>query len=423
MDTQGTIWLPNTQMATTPPPLEVVATRRQTLTLADGRQIIDALASWWTACHGYNEPSIINAIKNQADALPHVMLGGIVHPQAQRLAARLTAILPGDLNHLFYSESGSVAIEIALKMALQFWMNQNQPQRNRFIYFQDGYHGDTLYTMSVCDPIVGMHRLFAQSLMPQYFHALPQTQAQLATFEKWLQAHAHETAGLIIEPLVQGAGGMKIHSPEILHALYQCAKKYDILFIADEIFTGFGRSGSFFACEEAQITPDILCLSKAITGGTLPLAVTVAKTFIYDAFLSEDPEKALMHGSTFMGNPLACAAANASLDLFESKAWQTQVPVIEALLTAELSALNTLSGVKAVRVKGAIGAIELVRPLGQDLNWFKAASVKEGIWCRPLPSGDVIYTTPAFTIEKEELMTICQVFKKLITHWSKQYFA
>jgi adenosylmethionine-8-amino-7-oxononanoate aminotransferase len=268
-----------------------------------------------------------------------------------------------------------------------------------------------------------MYEKFAHVIPSQFCVEVPQTAQALVDFEKWLAQHANQIAGVIIEPLVQGAGGMHLHSPDVLQAIYRLSKRHDLLFIADEIFTGFGRTASLFAVQQAEIVPDIICLSKALTGGTLPLAVTVANNLVYEGFLSDDPEKAFLHSSTYMGNPLACAAANASLDIFDQNTWQEKVTNIEQILQSKLAPLRTNPGVKDVRILGAIGAIELNMPLGKDLNWFKARTIEEGIWLRPLPSSGVIYTTPAFTIEKDELLKITQVVSTLITEWSKQYFA
>lgn len=420
MTQNATVWLPYAQMQTTLPPLEVVRSQGSTLTLSDGRELIDGVASWWTACHGYNHPHIVSAIQEQASILPHVMLGGLIHPQAQRLGNRLTKLLPGDLNAIFYSESGSVAVEIAMKMALQYWKHRQENQRHKFISFEHAYHGDTFFTMSVCDPCEGMHKLFHDVLPAQYFHKLPSTDSLLTEFESWLSKNASSVAALIIEPLVQGAGGMKMHSPQTLHAICTLCQHYGVLVIADEIFTGFGRTGSLFAIEQADCVPDIICLSKALTGGTLPLAATIAREHVYNAFLDEDPEKALMHGTTFMGNAIACAAANASLDLFESESRLNQVADLEGILNHELLPLNDIKGVKAVRVKGAIGAVQLAHPIGEQINWFKQQFIQDGVWCRPL--GDIIYTTPAFTIDKESLLKITASIAKQIKQWSQSFY-
>jgi adenosylmethionine---8-amino-7-oxononanoate aminotransferase len=414
------LWLPYTQMQTVLPPLNVVRTDGCYLFLEDGRKLIDAMASWWTACHGYNHPYLIESITQQAHKLPHVMLGGLIHPQAQTLADRLCQLLPASLAHVFFSESGSVAVEVAMKMALQYWMNQNQGSKTQFLCFQHGYHGDTFYTMSVCDPKEGMHRLFHSVLPKQHCHPLPTTGESLAALEQMLNDHSEHLAGCLIEPLVQGAGGMKMHTTETLDAIVTLCRKYDVLVIMDEIFTGFGRTGSMFAFEQSTSTPDILCLSKALTGGMLPLAATLASDTIFKAFLGDAPEKALMHGTTFMGNALACAAANASLDLFEQAPRLAQVAAIETQLHDALSPLVDVPGVKAVRVKGAIGAVQCEAFSESILNWFKAEFSKQGIACRPF--GDIVYTTPAFTIESDQLAQITDSITTLIQQWSSQFY-
>lgn len=416
----ATIWLPYAQMQTHLAPLVVKATQGSFITLQDGRQLIDGIASWWTACHGYNHPSIIQAIQTQAAVLPHVMLGGLIHPPAQELSTRLAQLLPGDLNYVFFSDSGSVAIEVALKMALQYWLNCGQPQRQQFICFEHGYHGDTFFAMSVCDPLEGMHQLFHPILPKQCLQPIPHTKLALENLELWLSKYAERIAGMIIEPLVQGAGGMKMHSAETLKNLSDLCQKFGILWIADEIFTGFGRTGSLFAIEQAQVIPDIICLSKALTGGTLPLAVTVARQRVYDAFLGTDTEKALQHGTTFMGNALACAAANAALDLFTTQPRLEQVAVIEQFFYTQLAPLAEVPGVKAVRIKGAIAAIQLAWPLAEELNWFKQQFIEDGIWCRPL--ADVVYLTPAFTIELELLEKLCNSVVRHVQAWSQIFY-
>lgn len=419
--THATVWLPYAQMQTALSPLEVTQTENATITLADGRQLIDAVASWWTACHGYNHPHIVAAIQEQAAILPHIMLGGLIHPQARRLADRICAQLPASLSHVFYSESGSVAIEIAMKMALQYWSHLQAPERQHFVYFANGYHGDTFYAMSVCDPLTGMHKLFNNLLPTQYFQALPDNDALLATFDHWLSEHAHTVAGLMIEPLVQGAGGMKMHTPATLQSLCEIAQKHQVLIIMDEIFTGFGRTGTMFAFEQISIVPDILCLSKALTGGTMPLAMTIAQDEVYNAFLSDKADKAFMHGSTFMGHALGCAAANASLDLFAREPRISQVANIEKFLLDALTPLADIPGVKGVRVKGAIGAVQLAHVLStEELNWFKQQFIENGIWCRPF--GDIIYTTPAFTIPIEALDRITTSIITYVRQWSTKFY-
>src|SRR5215216_3754651 len=276
------VWLPYTQMKTARRPLAVTRTQDCRIMLADGRELIDGIASWWTACHGYNHPHIRQAVERQLATMPHVMLGGLVHEQVLTLARRLAALLPGDLDRVFFSESGSVSVEVALKMAVQYWINRGQPKRRKFVAFNGGYHGDTTGAMAVCDPEEGMHALF-RGLLPEHFIVhLPKDEESTAAFEQLLQRHAGDIAGIITEPLVQGAGGMKFHEPAVLQRLRQAADRYDLLLIFDEIFTGFGRTGTMFACEAAGVVPDIVTFSKALTGGTLPLAATIARRKVFD---------------------------------------------------------------------------------------------------------------------------------------------
>ena len=314
------VWLPYAQMKAARPPLPVVRTQGCRIVLADGRELVDGIASWWTACHGYNHPHIREAVERQLALMPHVMFGGLAHEQALTLARRLAARMPGDLTRVFFSDSGSVAVEVAMKMAVQFWLNQGVRTRKKFLAFTRAYHGDTTGAMAVSDSDVGMHAMFRGLLPEQYVIDLPENAESAAALARFLERHADELAGIIVEPLVQGAGGMRFHDPPVLRRLRDAADRYQLLLIFDEIFTGFGRTGTLFACETADITPDIVTLSKALTGGTLPLAATVARARVFDEFWSDDPKHALMHGPTFMANALACAAANASLDLFESRA-------------------------------------------------------------------------------------------------------
>src|SRR3954463_4434675 len=326
------IWPPYTQAKTARMPLPVVRTQGSRIVLADGRELIDGIASWWTACHGYNHPHIRAAAERQLSRLPHVMVGGLVHEPALTLAQRLAALQPGDLDRVFFSDSGSVAVEVAMKMAVQFWLNRGVRTRKKFVSFTGGYHGDTTGAMAVCDPDGGMHALF-RGLLPEHFVVdLLQDDESTAAFQRLLESRADEIAGIIVEPLVQGAGGMRFHDAEVLCRVRAAANRHDLLLIFDEIFTGFGRTGSMFACEAAGVVPDIITLSKALTGGTLPLAATIARRKVFDAFWSDDPKHALMHGPTYMANALACAAANASLDLFEREPRLRQVADISAAL-------------------------------------------------------------------------------------------
>ena len=392
-------WRPYTQMKTAPAPLPAVATAGVRIRLADGRELIDGIASWWTACHGYNHPHLRDAVADQLARMPHLMFGGLAHEPALRLAQRLAALLPDPLRWVFFSESGSVSVEIAMKMALQYWINQGVRGRHRFASFRGGYHGDTLGAMSVCDPDEGMHALFAGALPTQDLLEMPRDEAGFRDLERALDRAAPRCAALLIEPLVQGAGGMRFHSPELLARIAAAARARDLLLIFDEIFTGFGRTGTLFACQAAGTPPDIITLSKALSGGTLPLAATVASQQVFDAFWSDAAEAALMHGPTYMANPLACAAAHASLDLFEREPRLEQVARIEAQLREELAPCRHLADTVDVRVRGAIGAVQL-RAI-RHLDRLRQRFVDRGVWVRPF--GDVVYLTPAFTIEAREL--------------------
>jgi adenosylmethionine-8-amino-7-oxononanoate aminotransferase len=410
------LWLPYAQMKVAPTPLPVIGAEGARLQLADGRELVDGVSSWWTVCHGYNHPNIRAAVAAQLQAVPHVMLGGLATEPTMRLARRLAALLPGDLDRVFFSESGSVSVEIAMKMAVQYWINRGQKGRHRFVSFRFGYHGDTLAAMSVCDPDEGMHGLFKGYLPRQIIADVPRTTEQQADFTRLLRTHRGEVAAVIIEPLVQGAGGMKMHGPEVLRFLRHACDEADCLLILDEIMTGFGRVGPMFACAEAEIVPDIITLSKALTGGTLPLAATVATTRVFDAFLSEDASKALMHGPTYMGNALACAAANASLDLFEREPRLNQVRAIGGQLRTELEPCRHLDGVVDVRVRGALGVVQLAK--AGDGPWFRPRFLEDGVWIRPF--GDIVYVAPPFVIAREELSQLTQSIVRHVSAWSRQ---
>ena len=398
------LWRPYCQMKTASPPLPVVATRGSRLTLADGRVLVDGIASWWTACHGYNHPHIAGAVRRQLDAMPHVMFGGLVHEPAAILAARLAALLPGDLDRVFFSDSGSVAVEVAMKMAIQAALNRGERDRTKILSFRGGYHGDTLATMAVCDPDEGMHALFKGVLPEQLISELPIDDASLAAFEALLAREGDRVAAILVEPLVQGAGGMLFHDADVMATLRAGADRHGCLLIFDEVFTGFGRTGAMFACEAAGIVPDILTLSKALTGGTMALAATVASSRVFDAFWSDDPGQALMHGPTFMANPLACAAANASLDLFAREPRLAQAVAIEAALREGLAPLRGRRGIRDARVRGAIGVVEFDRI--DDLDALKARFLAAGVWVRPFRT--IAYLTPALTIPAEDLATLVE---------------
>ena len=408
------LWLPYAQMKTAPMPLPVVRSEGARLHLADGSSLIDGIASWWTQAHGYNHPHIRAAVQTQLETLPHVMFAGLGHEPAQRLAARLCALLPQDaerrLDRVFFSESGSVAVEVALKIAVQYWKNRGE-DRHRFVAFKGGYHGDTLGALSVTDPGCGFHAAFADYRVPQLFAELPRTPAAQEALDALLASRRGEIAALIVEPRVQGAGGMRFHDAATLAAIRAACDRHGILLIADEIMTGFGRTGALFA--SAGAVPDILCLSKALTGGMLPLAATIACSHVFAAFCSARADDAFMHGPTFMANPLACAAANASLDLFEREPRLQQVAAIEAQLRRELEPCRALPGVVDVRVMGAIGVVQLDAPVAASL---RPAFVERDVWIRPF--GDIVYLAPPFVIAPADLATLAAAVREVVAAWS-----
>jgi len=341
------------------------------------------------------------------------MFGGLVHEPALKLAERLAALTPGDLNHVFFVDSGSVAVEVAMKMAVQYWLNRGEAGRSRMVSFRNGYHGDTMACMSVCDPDESMHALFKDYLPRQILAELPVDAASEAAFDVLLAREKDHVAAVLLEPLVQGAGGMKFHSAETLRRVAEACKRHGLLLIADEIFVGFGRTGTLFACEQAGITPDILCLGKGLTGGALTLAATLARPHVFEVFLSESHDKALMHGPTFMANPLACAAANASLDLFATEPRLEQAAQIETQLREELEPCREIHGVLDVRVKGAIGVVQCAS-LG-DAAALRQKFAERGVWIRPF--GDIVYLTPAFTIEKDQLAALTGAICDTLPDW------
>ncbi len=408
--------MPYSQMRTAPVPQTVTRTEGVRIHLADGRSLVDGTSSWWTACHGYNHPHIAAAVAAQLETVPHVMLGGLVHQPVQDLSRRLAQLLPGDLDYVFFSESGSVSVEIAMKMAVQFWLNQSVQGRRRFLSFQHAYHGDTFAAMSVCDPDKGMHRMLTGVLPEQVVARLPRSTEEFEAFEQLVVDHADQLAALIIEPLVQAAAGMRFHEPDVLARIVEIARRHDLLVIFDEITTGFGRTGSMFACEQADVVPDIVTLSKALTGGTLPLAATIARRHVYENFLSDSIDQALVHGPTFCGNPMGCAAANASLDLFESEPRLEQVAAIEVALQKGLAPCREIAHVVDVRVKGAIGVVELDRV--PDLDAMRKRFLEEGVWVRPF--ADVIYLMPPLVIGPDDLDTLIQAVRRVVEDWSSR---
>ena len=417
-DKPDRLWLPYAALVGTPAPLVATQTRGARIRLADGRELIDGVSSWWTACHGYNHPHITAALTRQLDDMPHVMFGGLVHAPAMALARRLCAILPGAPERVFFSDSGSVAVEVAMKMAVQYWRNRaagrEGGRRTRFVSFLGGYHGDTMAAMSVTDPEDGMHRAFAGYVPQQFVVPLPTDDAAAAALERLLASRSDEIAAVIVEPLVQAAGGMRFHSAGCLAALRDACRRHDVLVIADEIATGFGRTGAMFACTEASLEPDIVCVGKALTGGAIGLAATAANRRVVEAFMSDDPDRALMHGPTYMANPLACAAANASLDLFETEPRLDQVAAIARHLETALAPCRDIAGVVEMRVKGAIGVVQLAAP--GDAGWLRTRLVEKGVWVRPF--GDVIYLMPPFVVDDDELVRLTDAVVEVTREWA-----
>lgn len=410
------IWLPYTQMQTAPMPMPVVSAKGCTLTVEDGRELIDGIASWWSVAHGHSHPHINEAIKKQVDQFSHVMFAGLAHEAGYTLAQRLCKIAPEGLSRCFFSDSGSISVEVALKMSLQYWQQTGHSGKHKFIHFERGYHGDTFGTMGV-SARSGMHEAFDSVRHKQFQLPLPNDEYSMAEFRDMVEAIAPQTAGLVMEPLVQGAGGMRFHSPDIVAEIRRICRENDILFIADEIMTGFARTGSMFACDEIGITPDILCVGKGLTGGAMSLAATLATEEIFEAFLHKDISHALMHGPTFMGNPLACAAANASLDLFEQHDRIADAERIEAQCLAELAPLKGLDGVRDVRAKGAIGVVQIDANM-QEMFALRPKFIERGIWLRPF--NDVVYILPPFSITQEELSRVTSAVVEIVGEWSEK---
>lgn len=416
------VWHPYTGLNHERPIFPVREVDGARIILEDGRELIDGMASWWSAIHGYRHPDILAAMHRQLDALPHVMFGGLTHDPAITLAKRLTSLLPAPLDAVFFADAGSVAVEVALKMALQYHAVTGNTQRCRIAALRGGYHGDTFGAMSVCDPVRGMHTLFAGTLPRQVFLERPAArfgdpapEADLAAMRATLAAHRHELAAVIVEPVVQGAGGMWFYSPDYLFALREICDEFGILLVFDEIATGFGRTGEMFALDLAGVTPDIVCLGKGLTGGNLTLAATVAARPVAEVLSSQGPG-VFMHGPTYMGNPLACAAANASLSLLDDGTWQARVASIAEGLRAGLAPARRLPGVRDVRVLGAIGVIEL--EVEVDMTRAPHLFVERGVWVRPFTN--LIYVMPPYILEPDEIDTLtgamCEVAEELGRH-------
>ena len=415
------LWHPYSAMRAADAVLPVVSARGVHLQLADGRQLVDGMSSWWAAIHGYNHPRINAAVARQLGHMAHVMFGGLTHPAAVELGRKLCAILPKGLDKVFFCDSGSVSVEVAVKMALQYWRAMGEPRKTRLLALRCGYHGDTFAAMSVCDPAGGMHHLFRGTLPEQIFARAPRCgrdcdDEAVADLERKLEAHAHETAAMIVEPVVQGAGGMRIYGAGYLAHARRLCDRHGVLLIFDEIATGFGRTGKMFALEHAQagagegegVCPDVLCVGKALSAGYLSLAATITGARVSDALDAGEPG-VLMHGPTYMANPLACAAACASLELLARDEWRAQVARIERLLAEGLAPCRPLAGVRDVRVLGAVGVVELAEEV--DVGACCRAFAERGVWIRPFRN--LVYLMPPYVIGDDELAQLTDAVRRI----------
>lgn len=423
---KDSVWHPYTSMSNPLPSYLVESAKGVEITLATGEILTDGMSSWWAVLHGYNHPALNKALVDQSEKVSHIMFGGLTHEPAIKLCKKLIDLTPEGLDKVFLSDSGSVAVEVAMKMAIQYWQSKgadstkvtidNYKNKTKLLTVRNGYHGDTFAAMSVCDPVTGMHQIFDKVLMGNYFAPMPTSEfggdfdeQELVPLVTLLEKHHHEIAAFIIEPIVQGTGGMRFYHPMYLKACRELCDEYNVLMIADEIATGFGRTGKLFACEWANISPDIMCLGKTLTGGYMSLAATLCKSEIANV-ISNGEAGCFMHGPTFMGNPLACAVANTSIDLLLDNDWQQQVNTIENYLNQYIIPLKANDRVKETRVLGSIGAVECHQPV--NIAFIQKRFVELGVWIRPF--GRLIYIIPPLVIKESEIVKLANAIEKVL---------